>query len=244
MKFFLKKSRKRKNPAEMSTNQKVTTASLELKYQMKEVSKRRRLNLMRKKKDMDMLVTKETEEGHFSEVVQIEPRLVKIERISDETDLALCTDETKQIDVTNLDQSNVTSHTKNMVKAKACYPLCEEIGLDLDITSKPSKQKLELNLLTNGVIFEVHKYAGMKSHHKKKKSGRILIDILKYNFDFSLQNQRRNLFPLHICCKVKQMVQKHKSELVRKREISKEVFIIPSVLKSQAKTNVLLDFFS
>ncbi|XP_042186207.1 uncharacterized protein LOC121847745 isoform X2 [Oncorhynchus tshawytscha] len=166
---FLKKSRKRKNPAEMSTNQKVTTASLEPKYQMKEVSKRRRLNLMSKKKDMDMLVTKETEGGHFSEVVQIEPHLVKIERISDETDLALCTDETKQIVVTNLDQSNVTSHTKNMVKAKACYPLCEEIGLDLDVTSKPSKKKLELNLLTNGVIFEVHKYARIKSNPKKKK---------------------------------------------------------------------------
>ncbi|XP_036811172.1 uncharacterized protein LOC118941509 [Oncorhynchus mykiss] len=237
---FLKKSLKRKNPAEMSTSQKVTTASLEPKYQMKEVSKRRRLNLMSKKKDMDMLVTKETEGGHFSEVVQIEPRLVKIERISDETDLALCTDETKQIVVTNLDQSNVTSHTKNMVKAKACYPLCEEIGLDLDVTSKPSKQKLEFNLLTNGVIFEVHKYAGIKSY-RQKRSGCILIDILKYNFDLSLQNQR--LFPLHICCKVKRLVQKHKSELVRKREISKEVFTIPSVLKSQAKTNVLSDYF-
>ncbi|XP_055770199.1 uncharacterized protein LOC129846222 [Salvelinus fontinalis] len=242
--FFLKTSRKRKNPAEMSTNQKVTTASLEPKYQMKEVSKRRRLNLMRKNKDMDMLVTKETEGGLFFEVIQVEPHCVKIERISDETDLALCTDETKQIVVTNLDQSNVTSHTKEMVKAKACYPLCEEIGLDLDVTSKPSKKKLELNLLTNGVIFEVYKYAKIKSYHKKEKRfGYILFDILKYNFDLSLQNQRRNLFQLRINCKVKRMIQKHKPELSGKGEISKEVFIIPSVIKSQAKKTVLSDYF-
>nr|XP_014052711.1 unnamed protein product [Salmo salar]XP_014052797.1 unnamed protein product [Salmo salar]XP_014052882.1 unnamed protein product [Salmo salar] len=243
--FFLKKSRKRKNPAEMSSNQKVTTASLEPKYQMKEVSKRRRLNLMRKKKDMDMFVTKETEGGHFFEVIQIEPHCVKTERISDDTDLALCTDETKQIGNNNVDQSNVTSHTKKMVKAEACYPLCEEIGVDLDVASKPSKNKLEFHLLTNGVIFEVYKYAKIKSYHKKEKRfGYILFDILKYNFDLSLQNQRRNLFQLRINCKVKRMVQKHKPELLGKGEISKEVFILPSVIKSQAKKKtVLSDYF-
>ncbi|CAB1335666.1 unnamed protein product [Coregonus sp. 'balchen'] len=239
--FFLKKSRKRKNPAEMSSNQ-VTTTSLEPKYQMKEVSKRRRLDLMRKKNEMDMCIVRETEGLRF-EVRPVEPHCVKMESISDETDLALCTDETKQIVVTNLDQSNVTSNTQKGLKV--CYPLCEEIGLDLGVASKPPKNKLEFQLLTNGVIFEVYKYAKVKSYPVKAKGwGYILYDILEYNFDLSLQNQRRNQFQLCIHLKVRRMVQKHKAELSEKGEISKELFIIPSVMQTKAKKNSAFRLFS
>ncbi|CAB1330515.1 unnamed protein product [Coregonus sp. 'balchen'] len=155
-----------------------------------------------------------------------------MESISDETDLALCTDEKKQIVVPNLDQSNVTSNTKQV--AKECYPLCKEIGLDLDVASTKPKKKLEFQLLTNCVIFEVDKYANLKSYYPKKakSSGCILYDILEYNFDLSLQNQRRKQFQLCINGKVKRMVKKHKPELLGKGEISKEVFIIPSVIEN------------
>lgn len=48
---FMKKRRKRKNPAEICRNQNFTPASLRRKYRrLKEVTKRRRLDLMRKKK--------------------------------------------------------------------------------------------------------------------------------------------------------------------------------------------------
>ncbi|XP_055721566.1 uncharacterized protein LOC129813275 [Salvelinus fontinalis] len=229
--FFLKKSRKRKNHTEMSSNQ-VTTASFVPKYQMKEVSKRRRLDLMRKKKEMDTCVTRETEGGHF-EVRPVESHCVKKQRISEETDLALCTDETEQIVVTNLDQSNGTSNTKKGVKER--YSLCEEIGLDLDVAFKPSKKKLEFQLLTNGVIFEVYKYAKRSAESKKAKGwGYILYDILEYNFDLSLQNQRRNQFQLRISHKVRRMVQKHGQKRERK-QISKELFIIQSVIEKSKK---------
>ncbi|XP_055771349.1 uncharacterized protein LOC129847625 [Salvelinus fontinalis] len=133
---FLKKRRRRKNPAEICSNQNFTTASLELKYRRrKEVTKRRRLDLMRKKKEMDMLLARVSKGGDLLEVRQVEPHWVKLESISDKIDLALCADETKQ-NVINLDHSNVTFNTKELVKD--CYPLCHEIGLGLDVASKPA----------------------------------------------------------------------------------------------------------
>ncbi|CAB1343878.1 unnamed protein product [Coregonus sp. 'balchen'] len=134
---FLKKRHKRKNPAEISSNQKVTTASLEPKYQrLKEVTKRRRLDLMRKKKEIDMLIARESKGGNLLEVRQVEPHWVKLESIPDKIDLALCADETKQIVVTNLDQSNVKFNANKLVKE--CHPLSHELGLDLDVASKPA----------------------------------------------------------------------------------------------------------
>ncbi|XP_045579703.1 uncharacterized protein [Salmo salar] len=234
--FFLKNSCKLKNDTEMSSNQ-VTTASFEPNDQMKEVSKRRRLDLMKKEKEMDTCVARETEGVRF-EVRPVESHCVKKERISDETDLALCIDETKQIVVTNLDQSNVTSNTKKVVNA--CYTRCEEIGLDLDVAFKPSKKKLEFQLLTNGVVFEVYKYAKIKPYPLKAEGwGHILYAILEYNFDLSLQNQRRSQFQFWIYRKVKRMVKKHRLQLTRRDKLSKELFVIPNVIQTKAKKTVL-----
>ncbi|CAB1315246.1 unnamed protein product [Coregonus sp. 'balchen'] len=142
---FLKKLRQRKNPAEISSNQKVTPASQKCKEETQ-----RKLDLMRKNKDMDMVIARATKGVKFQKVRQAERHCVTKGSIS-ETDLALNAEETKQT-VTNLDQSNVMS---NAEKVNERYPCCGEIGMDLDVASKPAKTKLEFHLLTNGVIFEI-----------------------------------------------------------------------------------------
>ncbi|XP_052354732.1 uncharacterized protein LOC118369876 [Oncorhynchus keta] len=133
---FMKKRPKHKNPAVIFRRLNFTTASLVPKYRrLKEITKRKRLDLMRKKREMDMLIARVSKGGNLLEVRQVEPHWVKLESISDKIDLVLCADETKQ-NVTNLEHSNVTFNTKELVKD--CYPLCHQIGLGLDVASKPA----------------------------------------------------------------------------------------------------------
>ncbi|XP_029608139.1 uncharacterized protein LOC115193552 [Salmo trutta] len=118
---FMKKRRKRKYPAEICRNQNFTPASLRRKYRrLKEVTKRRRLGLMRKKREMDTLIARVSKGGNLLEVRQVEPHWVKLESISDKIDLALCADETKLI-VTNLDQSYVKFNTHGCKSATRSF---------------------------------------------------------------------------------------------------------------------------
>ena len=71
------------------------------------------------------------------------------------------------------------------------YPLCQEIGLDLDVTYKGwSQEKLDMDVLTKGVMIEVAQYT-------KKLCGtykQIVLDILEHNFDLDLQTVNSELF--------------------------------------------------
>ncbi|XP_029925497.1 uncharacterized protein LOC115371969 [Myripristis murdjan] len=63
------------------------------------------------------------------------------------------------------------------------YPFCEEIGLTLDIRPRDTpKQKLDLNLLSNGVMLEVLDFAKVLCGTHCQ----IVFDVLEHNFSVSL----------------------------------------------------------
>lgn len=113
---MIKKLLKRKKPAEISTNQNVTPASLVPNYKTFKEAQRSKLDLMRKNKDMDMVIARATKAVKFQKVRQAERHCVTKGSISGETGLALSAEETKQT-VTNLDQSNVTSKHRKSKRA-------------------------------------------------------------------------------------------------------------------------------
>ncbi|XP_026173924.1 uncharacterized protein LOC113136948 [Mastacembelus armatus] len=90
-----------------------------------------------------------------------------------------------------------------------CFPFCTEIGLDLDVTSKPKgKKKLDLKLLTKAVVMEIYRFVVNKKQHYFPSS---LFDILDYNFDLSSQHDRKWEFALSTASKVKTMVRNYKT---------------------------------
>ncbi|XP_030601540.1 uncharacterized protein LOC115791566 [Archocentrus centrarchus] len=68
------------------------------------------------------------------------------------------------------------------------YQNCKEIGLDLDLGSKSeTKTKLDLQVLTRGVLFELHHYVQQNCNRYVPA----LYEILEYNFDLSAHSHRK-----------------------------------------------------
>ncbi|KAM9333158.1 uncharacterized protein KZ484_018219 [Pholidichthys leucotaenia] len=100
------------------------------------------------------------------------------------------------------------------------YDTCKEIGLDLDLGSKAeAKPKLDLKVLTRGVLFEVHQYL-MKNSNQYVPT---LYKILEYNFDLSSQSHRKVEFAWSIASQVMAMVGK----TGRKESYFNQVFQLP-----------------
>ncbi|XP_008296935.1 uncharacterized protein LOC103369872 [Stegastes partitus] len=86
------------------------------------------------------------------------------------------------------------------------YSICQQIGLDLDISRKPeAKAKLDLQVLTRAVLFEVHQYVEQNCNRYVPA----LYEILEYNFDLSSQSHRRVEFAWSIASQVIAMAAKH-----------------------------------
>ncbi|XP_028253065.1 uncharacterized protein LOC114428659 [Parambassis ranga] len=101
---------------------------------------------------------------------------------------------------------NMASH----LSVEKLYPLCSEIGLDLDVTSKSeNKVKLDLNLLTIPVILEIQKFISKK--HIEYFPG-FLYDILDYNFDLSSQHHRKWEFSLETASRFRIALKKWKNK--------------------------------
>ncbi|XP_056254384.1 uncharacterized protein LOC130183068 [Seriola aureovittata] len=106
------------------------------------------------------------------------------------------------------------------VKKINSYHLCKEIGLGLDVASKPeAKTKLDLRLLTRGVLFEMHQYVEQNCNRYVPA----LYEILEYNFDLSSQSHRKVEFAWSIASQVIAMAGKNG----RKGDYLKTVFELP-----------------
>uniref|UniRef100_A0A0F8AVV8 Uncharacterized protein n=2 Tax=Larimichthys crocea TaxID=215358 RepID=A0A0F8AVV8_LARCR len=107
----------------------------------------------------------------------------------------------------------------NMQQVKS-YNICKEIGLDLNIRSKSkAKTKLNLKLLTRGVLFELHQYVRQNCQRYVPT----LYEILEYNFDLSSQNHRKVEFAWSIASQVLAMTGKNN----RKEDYLNKVFELP-----------------
>lgn len=84
------------------------------------------------------------------------------------------------------------------------YPLCKKIGLELDVKSNfGAKEKLNLELLTKGVMIELGNFA-------KDVCGtynQIVIDVLEHNFDLDLPIEKTKL-STYIITKLRRVVKK------------------------------------
>ncbi|KAJ4922737.1 hypothetical protein JOQ06_004140 [Pogonophryne albipinna] len=86
------------------------------------------------------------------------------------------------------------------------YRICEELGLDLNIRSQQGpKTKLDLHLLSRGVLFEMHQYVRQNCNWYIPA----LYEILEYNFDLSSQNHRKVEFAWSIASQVIAIAGKH-----------------------------------
>lgn len=100
------------------------------------------------------------------------------------------------------------------------YQNCKEIGLDLDPSSKSeTKTKLDLQVLTRGVLFEVHQYV-QQNYNRYVPA---LYEILEYNFDLSSQSHRKVEFAWSIASQVIAMTDKKR----RKGDYLNKVFELP-----------------
>ncbi|KAM7374724.1 hypothetical protein PAMP_007365 [Pampus punctatissimus] len=100
------------------------------------------------------------------------------------------------------------------------FNICKEIGLDLDVWSKSkTKTKLDLQVLTRGVIFELHQYVEQNCNRYVPS----LYEILEYNFDLSSQNHRKVEFAWSIASQVIAMAGKNS----RNENYLNKVFELP-----------------
>lgn len=108
----------------------------------------------------------------------------------------------------------------NVQQVKNCYYICKEIGLDLDVGSKSeAKTKLDLRMLTRGVLFEMHQYVEQNC----KRYVPALYEILEYNFDLSSQTHRKVEFAWSIASQVIAIAGKNG----RKGDYLNKVFELP-----------------
>ncbi|XP_044025734.1 uncharacterized protein LOC122863370 isoform X3 [Siniperca chuatsi] len=136
---------------------------------------------------------------------------------------------------TKEERATLSSHNVSDLKSKTnhrsrgnCYPICTEIGLELDVTSKSvEKEKLDLQLLTRAVVMEIHKFASQKVGHYFPCT---VYDILDYNFDLSSQHYRRWEFSIATAFKVQTMVKQYR----KKPHGADEVFQLPFVFDPKA----------
>lgn len=112
-------------------------------------------------------------------------------------------------DQKKMDASTVCQWRKMRLKKYARCPkpfhYCNEIGLDLNLASNREK-KLDLQLLTNGVMLEVCDFAETIT----KSEGHFITMILENNFDLGLENEQQRLdFTVQILHKVKDLFRNH-----------------------------------
>ncbi|XP_062323490.1 uncharacterized protein LOC134024805 [Osmerus eperlanus] len=139
-----------------------------------------------------------------------------------DTHTALCAEEVKLQD------------NNNMKARFDYYPFCEQSGIDLDVYSKlESKEKRDLQFLTNGVMFEIHKY--VNRNRKKKGYLRFLYDILEYNFDMSFHNQKWPFFITRLLSDVKRLAKKYNYAVVINPSHAINVFALYSKIPTVRK---------
>ncbi|XP_035851126.1 uncharacterized protein LOC116066065 isoform X2 [Sander lucioperca] len=137
---------------------------------------------------------------------------------------------------TKMKRATLPSHNTSVVKRSKtntqsqipvnCYPICTEIGLDLDVLSKSGeKEKLDLKLLTMAAVNEIHTFATKKTRHYLPNT---LYEILDYNFDLSSQHHRRWKFSIETSSKIQTMVKQHRKNPNRPDEVFKLPFVFAS----------------
>ena len=139
---------------------------------------------------------------------------------------------------TKEERNTLPSHNARVVESKKvrqnlayCYPVCTEIGLDLDVTSKSGeKEKLDLNLLTTAVVVEINKFASNKIKHYFPGT---VFDILDYNFDLSSQHHRRWEFTIAIASQVQALVRRYRNKSVKADKVFKLPFVFPPKSRRQ-----------
>ncbi|XP_046873181.1 uncharacterized protein LOC124465448 isoform X2 [Hypomesus transpacificus] len=134
-----------------------------------------------------------------------------------DTHTALCAEEVK------LEDNN------NMRAKLDYYPFCEQSGIDLNVYSKlESKEKHDLQFLTNGVMYEIHRY--VNRNRNGLSYSHFLYDILDYNFrmSFTFHDYCYNNFPLRCTPRVKQLAKKYPSAFVRNPHYADCVFVLHS----------------
>ncbi|CAL8279521.1 unnamed protein product [Arctogadus glacialis] len=105
------------------------------------------------------------------------------------------------------------------------YPLCKELGINLEMDSKwEARAKLDLQVLTRAVIYEVHRY--VVENPQKDNYVPMLYKILEDNFDLSSQLHRRCKFALAIASQVKAMAGNFRGS-TRKGDYPNKVFELP-----------------
>lgn len=93
-----------------------------------------------------------------------------------------------------------------MDSKRSGYHFCAEIGLELEVGSRAgAKTKLDLQLLTRAVLFEMHRYV----EENCPRYVPALYEILDYNFDLSSQNHRKVELAWSVASQVIGMVGKH-----------------------------------
>ncbi|KAL1007700.1 hypothetical protein UPYG_G00090400 [Umbra pygmaea] len=100
------------------------------------------------------------------------------------------------------------------------FPKCTKLGLNLNVRPK---EKLDLTLLTNGVMVEIHNFAS-----KIRTAFRFVVfDILEHNFDIGLLSEQRWRFVNAIDLRMKAIKKKCNS----KHFFLNEVFTLPDLQK-------------
>ncbi|XP_046873179.1 uncharacterized protein LOC124465447 [Hypomesus transpacificus] len=114
------------------------------------------------------------------------------------------------------------------------YPFCEQSGIDLDVHSKlESKEKHDLQFLTNGVMFEIRKY--VRRNIKKKAYSYFLYDILDYNFDMSFHNEKRYFFTKRLGFDVKRLAKTYYRDMASNPNHATDVFALYSKMPKERK---------
>ncbi|KAL1007698.1 hypothetical protein UPYG_G00090380 [Umbra pygmaea] len=105
-------------------------------------------------------------------------------------------------------------------KVRNPFPKCTKLGLNLNM--RPTK-KLDLTLLTNGVMVEIHNFAS-----KVKTAFRFVVfDVLDHNFDLGLLSEQRWRFVDAINWRIKEI----KKKCNNKHFFLNEVFSLPDLQK-------------
>ncbi|XP_034383571.1 uncharacterized protein LOC117727398 [Cyclopterus lumpus] len=114
-----------------------------------------------------------------------------------------------------------------------CYPICTEMGLDLEVTSKSGerKQKLDLEQLTRAVVFEIYKFVGTK---RGCYFPHTVYEILDYNFDISSQHHRSWEFSITTASKFNNMVKSYR----KYKNNPEKVFKLPFVFERRASQKI------
>ncbi|XP_062323491.1 uncharacterized protein LOC134024806 [Osmerus eperlanus] len=114
------------------------------------------------------------------------------------------------------------------------YPFCEQSGIDLDVYSKlESKEKHDLQFLTNGVMFEIRKY--VRRNRKKKAFSYFLYDILEYNFDMSFPIQTCHSFTQRLVRDIKQLAKTYYRDVAINPNHAIDVFALYSKIPTVRK---------